>query len=118
MQDLSPPSAGASEGLATVAGAGEAEDLPAPVTRRRTAGESFGSSVSRIPSPSRLNASTVMVIAAPGKSTSHQCGTSPVIASASMLPHVGVGGGTPTPRKPSAASITIATPRWVVARTR
>ena len=35
-----------------------------------------------------------------------------------MLPQVGVGGGTPTPRKPSAASMTMATPRWVVASTR
>jgi catalase len=62
----------ASDGLATVAETGAAVDRPAPVTRRSTAGESFGSSVSRMPSPSRLNASTVMVIASPGKSTSHQ----------------------------------------------
>jgi hypothetical protein len=71
-----------------------------------------------MPSPSRLKASTVTVMASPGKSTSHHCGTRPVIASASMLPQVGVGGGTPTPRKPRAASITMATPRCVVANTR
>src|SRR5262249_62023994 len=47
--------------------------------RRRSAQRvprSRGSSVSRIPSPSRLNANTVMVMASPGKNTSHQCGTS------------------------------------------
>jgi hypothetical protein len=33
-----------------------------------------------------------------------------------MLPQVGVGGGMPTPRKPSDASMTMATPRCVVAR--
>jgi hypothetical protein len=36
-----------------------------------------GSSASRIPSPGKLNASTVSVIAAPGNSTSHHGGTSP-----------------------------------------
>src|SRR5262249_31824733 len=43
--------------------------------RRRSAHRvprSRGSSVSRIPSPNRLNASTVMVMASPGKNTSHQ----------------------------------------------
>ena len=69
-----------------------------------------------MPSPTRLNASTVMVIATPGNSTSHQGGTMPALsASASMLPQVGAGGGMPTPRKPSEASMMIATPRWVVA---
>ena len=41
-----------------------------------TAPRSRGSSASRMPSPSRLNASTVRVIAAPGNSTSHHGGTS------------------------------------------
>ena len=82
-----------------------------------TAPLSRGSSASRMPSPSRLNANTVSVIAAPGNSTSHHGGTSPAFSeSASMLPQVGVGGGMPTPRKPSAASMMIATPRCVVAR--
>src|SRR2546428_10943080 len=57
-------------------------------------------------------------MASPGKKTNHQCGTKEVSESASMLPHVGVGGGTPTPRNPRAASMTTATPRWVGARTR
>jgi hypothetical protein len=71
-----------------------------------------------MPSPSRLKASTVTVMARPGKKASHHGGTSAVMESASMLPQVGVGGGTPTPRKPSAASMTMATPRCVVASTR
>ena len=72
-----------------------------------------------MPSPNRLNASTVTVMAAPGNTTSHHGGTRPEFSeSASMLPQVGVGGGMPTPRKPSDASMTMATPRWVVARIR
>src|SRR5437870_2250383 len=89
-----------------------------PAIIRKNAGDRRGSSVSRMPSPRRLNASTVTVMARPGKKASHHGGTSAVIESASMLPHVGVGGGTPTPRKPSAASMTSAAPRCVVARTR
>ena len=78
-----------------------------------------GSRRSRMPSPSRLKASTVIVIATPGNSTSHHGGTMPAFsASASMLPQVGAGGGIPTPRNPSDASMMIATPRWVVARMR
>src|SRR5882762_10923778 len=73
-----------------------ARERPAPVTRRRNAGDSRGSSVSRMPSPRRLKASTVTVMARPGKNASHQGGTRAVIESASMLPQVGVGGGTPT----------------------
>ena len=57
-------------------------------------------------------------MASPGKKTSHQCGTSDVSDSASILPQVGVGGGMPTPRNPRAASMMMATPRWVVASTR
>src|SRR5947208_218880 len=64
------------------------------------------------------NVAESVVWARLGKSTSHHRGTRPVIESASMLPQVGVGGGTPTPRKPSAASMTMATPRCVVASTR
>src|SRR5262249_22470915 len=80
---------------------------------------SLGSSKSLIPSPSRLKASTVMVIASPGNSTSHQGGTRPELrASDSMFPQVGVGGGMPTPRNPREASMMMATPKWVVARIR
>ena len=47
-----------------------------------------------MPSPNKLNANTVKVIAAPGKTTSHQGGTKPELrASANILPQVGVGGG-------------------------
>src|SRR5439155_19165520 len=59
-----------------------------------------------------------MVIARPGKNTSHQCGTSDVREPASILPQVGVGGGIPTPKKPSAAAMMMATPKCVVARMR
>ena len=52
---------------------GDGEDAPdarhprrPPVIIRRNAGDSLGSSVSRIPSPSRLNESTVTVMARPG----------------------------------------------------
>src|SRR5262249_46129045 len=97
--------------LAGVITAGAGAGRPAPETRRRKPADSGGSSVSRMPSPRRLKASTVTVMASPGKNTSHHDGTRPVIESASILPQVAVGGGTPTPRKPSAASMTIATPR-------
>jgi len=48
-----------------------------------------------------LNASAVTVIASPGTSTSRHGDTSAVIESAGMLLDVGIGGGTPTPRKGS-----------------
>src|SRR2546429_3645074 len=89
-----------------------------PAIIRKNAGDRRGSSVSRMPSPRRLNASTVTVMARPGKKASHHGGTSAGIEAASKLPPGGGGGGTPTPRKPSAASMTIAAPRCVVARTR
>ena len=65
-----------------------------------------------MPSPKRLKASMVMVMATPANSTSHQGGTSPAFkASDSILPQVGVSRGMPTPRNPSAASMMIATPK-------
>src|SRR5260370_19497877 len=63
-----------------------------PAIIRKNAGDSRGSSVSRMPSPSRLNASTVTVMARPGKNASHHGGTRAGIESASLVPHAGLGG--------------------------
>ena len=59
---------------------------------------------SRSESPSRLNASTVIVIASPGSITRRGSVTNRLMWSASIVPQVGVGGGTPTPRYDSVAS--------------
>ena len=59
-----------------------------------------------------LKLNTVSMIATPGKTASHHLfATSVSRLSASMLPHVGTSGGTPSPRKESAASerMTLAT---------
>ena len=65
---------------------------------------SFGSSASRRPSPIRLMASTVIRMARPG--SHHPPGPERMNsrASASIVPHSGVGGWAPMPRKPSAAA--------------
>jgi hypothetical protein len=42
---------------------------------------------------------------------------SPFLPSASISPHAGLGGGTPTPRKDRAASVTMTTPSMRVPRT-
>src|SRR5690606_8787415 len=65
---------------------------------------SRGSSASRSPSPQRLMARTVTRIARPGKVTTHQARMMNSRASASIVPHSGVGGCAPSPRKPSAAA--------------
>src|SRR5579864_4022328 len=62
--------------------------------------------------------STVRAIATPGKTTNHHGGWNDCARTPpSMLPRLGVGGGTPTPRKLSAASAKIAEPRLTVAIT-
>src|SRR5579872_5581461 len=65
---------------------------------------SRGSSRSRSPSPRRLMPSTVKKMHRPGNSASHQDVLMYVRPSASMLPQVGISGGTPSPRKLSDAS--------------
>src|SRR5262249_7566751 len=65
---------------------------------------SFGSSVSRSQSPSRLKASTTRRIASPGKKDTHQALVTKSRPSAIIEPHAGVGGGMPAPRNDSDAS--------------
>src|SRR5215472_18503889 len=76
-----------------------------------------GSLRSRKPSPSRLKPSTVTMIASPGRVA--RCGESRMYdkPKASVAPQLGVGGGTPRPRKLSAASVVIAVPMPSVAST-
>ena len=64
-----------------------------------------GSRRSRSPSPIRLNASTVIAIASPGKISTQGACVSTSRPSASMTPSDGVGGCAPSPRNDSAASI-------------
>src|SRR5205085_8626376 len=64
----------------------------------------LGSSASRSPSPSRLNASTVSSSAAPGNTMYHHCVSKLSDASAIIQPQLAVGGDTPTPRNERAAS--------------
>ena len=64
-----------------------------------------GSRCARSPSPSRLNASTVMAIARPGKISAHGACASMSRPSDSISPRDGVGGWVPSPRNDSAASI-------------
>src|ERR1700687_1318903 len=78
---------------------------------------SFGSSASRKPSPIRLNASTVIRIASPGKVTTHDARWMNSSAPASIDPHSGVGGCAPRPRNPSAAASRIALEKPSVAWT-
>src|SRR5690606_25692965 len=68
----------------------------------------LGSSTSRSPSPSRLNARTVTKMAAPGKTLIHQAWDRNPCAAKSMPPHDGAGGWMPRPRNDSAASDRIA----------
>src|SRR5690606_40090728 len=78
---------------------------------------SLGSRASRNPSPIRLMASTVTRMASPGKVTTHQARWMNSRASASIVPHSGVGGWTPMPRKPRAAASRIAAEKARVAWT-
>src|SRR6267378_4368439 len=76
-----------------------------------------GSTRSRIPSPKRLNPSTVTRMPRPGNVTAHQdCGkySRP---SAMASPQSGFGGVAPTPRKPRTAVVMIVKPIPMVART-
>src|SRR5919198_723262 len=63
-----------------------------------------GSSASRSPSPTRLNARVVRNRNRPGKNIIHQATVKIWLASESIRPHDGVVWGTPTPRKDRAAS--------------
>src|SRR4026209_625961 len=58
-----------------------------------------GSRISRRASPRRLMPSTVTKRHRPGKSGSHHAVLMYIRASASMVPQVGISGGSPTPRK-------------------
>src|SRR5690606_26077043 len=78
---------------------------------------SLGSRASRNPSPIRLMASTVTRMASPGKVTTHQARWMNSRASASIVPHSGVGGWAPMPRNPSAAASRIAEEKASVACT-
>src|SRR6185295_13670260 len=60
-----------------------------------------GSRASRSQSPHRLMASTSRRMASPGKSASHQPVVMYLRTSSSMAPQLGVGGGSPSPRKDS-----------------
>src|SRR6185503_5450950 len=72
---------------------------------------SCGSSFTRSQSPSRLADSTISMMQMPGSTVSHQCPTiRPCLPSDIIRPQAGLGGGTPTPRNDSAASVTITTP--------
>src|SRR2546425_12730045 len=59
----------------------------------------LGSSMSRSPSPVRLNASTITVMASPGHTSSWGAWSRNVLASDSMAPHSGVGGGDAEPEE-------------------
>src|SRR5690606_36501959 len=65
---------------------------------------SLGSSTSRIPSPIRFSAKTVIVNAAPGTSMVHGAWERNTRDSESMPPHDGISGGAPAPRNDNVAS--------------
>src|SRR5207237_8217927 len=118
------PGRGAAGAAALEHGHGEAGVSAAPVKRRAEPDEassdddgprhglgghaqswrSFGSSVSRSQSPSRLKASTTSRIASPGKNDTHQALVTKSRPSAIIEPHAGVGGGMPAARKERDAS--------------
>ena len=69
-------------------------------------------------SPSRLKPNTARLMVMLGKTTSQgDTDTSSPPVMASILPHEGMSGGVPTPRKLRDASTTMATPRFAVANT-
>ena len=60
----------------------------------------------------------VMVMAIPGNITSHQGGRNSSLSTPpNIFPHVGVGGGTPMPKKLKAASVNMAAPSPALATT-
>ena len=77
----------------------------------------MGSRTSRTPSPRRLNASTVSVMARPGNIMSQGARNSSLRPRPSMSPHSAAGGCTPKPRKPRAAASRMAVEMPSVART-
>ncbi len=77
-----------------------------------------GSRRSRNASPRRLIPSSDSEIARPGKIPSQTACSMKLRLPASILPHVGAGGGTPSPRKLSELSARIAQPHMDVAMTR
>src|SRR5207247_2224084 len=76
-----------------------------------------GSSASRRPSPRKFTQRTVMRMARPGNHTSHGARVVNCRLPFSRLPHVGVGGCTPNPRKESADSVRMAAATESVALT-
>src|SRR6202008_5007537 len=64
-----------------------------------------GSSTSRSPSPSKLNARLVIRMATPGTVDSHQASVRWLRPVESIAPHSGIGGCAPRPRKPSPAAV-------------
>jgi hypothetical protein len=95
---------GANQAFFGVEGGAEMADVEAVHIdfRRR------GSSRSRIPSPSSCSDNAVMMIARPGNSTIHSAWCAYCWLPATMVPQVGISGGTPTPRNDSAASARMA----------
>src|SRR5471032_2361201 len=75
---------------------------------------SFGSSASRKPSPSRLNASTVTKMARLGNNAICGAVTMSARASLSIAPHSGVGGCAPRPRNDRLAAVMIEVPMRIV----
>src|SRR5262249_37985618 len=76
-----------------------------------------GSSRSRNPSPSKFSPTTTIMIAAPGKTASHQADCKYVWASFNISHHSGVGGWAPRPTKLSPAAVRIARPTLRVTST-
>ena len=70
-----------------------------------------------MPSPRRLNARTVSVMARPGNIMSHGARNSSLRPRPSMSPHSASGGWTPRPKKPRAAASRMAVEMPSVART-
>src|SRR5437762_6433698 len=72
---------------------------------------SWGSSLTRSQSPRMFADSTINMMQQPGKMVSHQRPTIRLcLPSESINPQAGCGGGTPTPRKDSVASVMMTTP--------
>src|SRR4029077_16819594 len=68
-----------------------------------------GSTRSRKPSPSRLKQNTAIISAPPGKKAIHHSPEMMLVApSATMIPHSGVGGLTPSPMNDSPAALRMA----------
>src|SRR5690606_36178413 len=80
--------------------------------QRTVNGRILGSSMSRSASPSRLKVKTVTIRASPGNVAIHHSPEAMKRApSATRMPHSGVGGRTPRPRKDSPAALSTAQPR-------